>query len=1492
MNYFKIYRHATLGIGIQDLSKPNNSEYLNIYFPSVSRQVTLVRNFSENMIADDATIYEILNSGMLKSCFDSWTKRKASALYDTPRIIKESDTELITAIQGSGYKEYEVCLDYNQSKGLLKLDCSCPVDGLCKHMYAVIDHFKSNISYEKLTPKDNGLLSPQEIAKYPLLGNLSYIDFKAQVKKLVSDKEYLNDVLNFIYQKDNGNIENFKTNLNYLVPAFSFSIVKDLLEKLIRSSDDSYKEMLTKIDAYFLETLKNYESIEPKFSNLLITSTITFKKLDLLLSYIKRTSLSNKEIVEIIVDYIRANSLSFESALKILITLKSTYDDFTLLDAIYTEVGSYKYSDILMFGYYSSLSKTRTLLTVDEIKSLYETFNNAVDLLPYLAKISIFKENEAPIVSRLLFKAMRESYETVKKKTFISTLNNLPNSTILQLIIEVNELRTSKRKYFDYLYKTNSKSYYTNFFDEFNEDKNVPLELKKKFDKALIESEDYNFTGLTTYFDLETEFSKEEDEPILTTRIKFKGAQESLFEFTFSRKGVYINTLLANPDFCFELFVYALHLPEFENNLQTVNNFIEEYDAYLLKIDEQEFNVKLKELLKNIARNSIIESGMKANLYPCLYYNSQEGIYNIYFKIGRSKKYKVKSIRELLQRIHDKETFKYGKDLILVHEPESFSDEALTIINIITAKEYIPSKFYRNAYEDNSDTISQILSNVNELDVEINDSLYHYSSTPLDVKFNVSDNYGIKPIYPKQYKQFIDGYLINDKIHEIRPFSNNKNVQQLFRLISEHPQGKIKENLIDFNHSFINKNKDIFELSEAVKKEISKNQTDIKIYFDYRNSSIFVSLKVFYGDQQIKLTEITSLYDIENLTSLVKTLEGFGFEGKELKGHDNIYNFMFGSLQAIKDYGEVYFSENLKVKADKIKLPQIIIRQGSTLLDVLLENSEYSNEELYKIYEAIKHKQKFVKLNDEFINLNTDEAKEFARELDNFELVGDKKILEESHVPTYYAFKALKNNDVKVDDYIEKVFDELRNFSDNLVKIPEINGVLRPYQEEGVRWLDVLYHNQLGGILADDMGLGKTIETIAFMKLEKMKKPNLIVCPKSLIFNWQSEFNRFAPEIKVVPIVGLAESRKAIINSINPKEFAVYIISYDSLRNEIENLCNIEFNITILDEAQFIKNVFAKKTQAVKNLTSLHSYALTGTPIENTIIDLWSIFDFLMPNYLKTFNEFKRDSEDESSLDITRQLTTPFILRRRKQDVLKDLPEKYEVLYTAEMTTEQRKIYDAYRLKAQEVSDNADGKAIFEVLSFITRLRQICVDPSLFIEDYKGDSGKIIALKEILEQKLAEGHRVLIFSQFVTALNKVSSLLKEMKVTFNTITGDTPAKTRLEIANDFNSKEETKVLLISLKAGGTGLNLIGADTVIHLDPWWNIAAENQAGDRAHRIGQTKTVEIIKLIIDDSIEKRVIELQNTKKDLVDKMIADDASGIKNLSISDLKLLLKS
>ena len=440
----------------------------------------------------------------------------------------------------------------------------------------------------------------------------------------------------------------------------------------------------------------------------------------------------------------------------------------------------------------------------------------------------------------------------------------------------------------------------------------------------------------------------------------------------------------------------------------------------------------------------------------------------------------------------------------------------------------------------------------------------------------------------------------------------------------------------------------------------------------------------------------------------------------------------------------------------------------------------------------------------------------------------------------------------------------LDNINFNIPK--NLNGVLRNYQEKGFKWLNTLDYLGFGGILGDEMGLGKTFQTIAFL-LSKENSISLIVAPTSLVFNWYSEFKKFAPSLKVVMVNKSPSEREEIIKDY--KKYDILITTYNLVKRDLESYKKIFFHYVILDEAQNIKNPSSQNAKSVKELKSKNRFALTGTPIENSLMELWSIFDFIMPNYLYDENKFttryyRRLEEEPVIIEELKRLVTPFILRRYKKDVIKELPDKIEKKLIIPMEEEQKKVYKAYsdHIKAlieKKVINDEFKSSKIEILSYITKLRQIAIDPSLVMDKYLGGSGKMEAILELVTQGIEENHKILIFSQFTSVLKNISKLFKLNDISFSYLDGSTPSKERGKLVEDFN-KNLNSVFLISLKAGGTGLNLTSADIVIHFDPWWNPAVEDQASDRAHRIGQKNVVEVIKMISENSIEEKIVNLQ--------------------------------
>ena len=471
----------------------------------------------------------------------------------------------------------------------------------------------------------------------------------------------------------------------------------------------------------------------------------------------------------------------------------------------------------------------------------------------------------------------------------------------------------------------------------------------------------------------------------------------------------------------------------------------------------------------------------------------------------------------------------------------------------------------------------------------------------------------------------------------------------------------------------------------------------------------------------------------------------------------------------------------------------------------------------------------------------------------------------------------------------------------------DLENVLRPYQKQGVAWLHFLRENGFGGILADEMGLGKTLQTLAFLRSLRNRSgaplgehsPHLIVCPTSLVFNWVAEAKKFTPELKVLALHG--PDRHARFAQIAASD--IVVTSYALIRRDAEKYRGLEFDTVALDEAQHIKNRQTQNAQAVKAVRARHRLVLTGTPLENSVLDLWSIFDFLMPGYLGTAKDFReryelpiaKEKNAEAQTRLARRLR-PFMLRRLKKEVASDLPAKLEQVSFCELTPDQRSVYqqviEASRKEVLEaVGAQGIAKSRMVVLTALLRLRQVCCDLRLLkLENVNpaNASGKLEMFGELLEEVIDGGHRLLVFSQFVGVLTLLKEKLAAEKIEFCYLDGSTTD--RAAVVERFQTQSAIPVFLISLKAGGVGLNLTGADTVIHFDPWWNPAVEDQATDRAHRIGQTRVVTSYKLITRDTVEEKILTLQNRKREIIQATIGGEEEFAASLNWEEIQELL--
>jgi len=466
-----------------------------------------------------------------------------------------------------------------------------------------------------------------------------------------------------------------------------------------------------------------------------------------------------------------------------------------------------------------------------------------------------------------------------------------------------------------------------------------------------------------------------------------------------------------------------------------------------------------------------------------------------------------------------------------------------------------------------------------------------------------------------------------------------------------------------------------------------------------------------------------------------------------------------------------------------------------------------------------------------------------------------------------------------------------------------IQATPRSYQVEGVSWLERLRHMHLNGILADDMGLGKTLQAIVAVTQLKMEQKNsisIVVCPTSLVYNWKEEFAKFNPKIKVLPVDGTPPQRKKLLSDID--QYDVVITSYSLLQKDIDFYKTIPFSYAILDEAQHIKNRGTRNAKSVKTIQAKHRLILTGTPIENSLEELWSLFDFLMPGLLSTYERFiekyvRNLGQPGSGLETLRRKVLPFILRRMKTDVLSELPPVSDIVYHCHLSEVQQELYRSYADSAREELSKLVKKEGFDrvqihVLATLTRLKQICCHPAIFAKENPetGDSAKYDMLIELLESLIEGQHKTVIFSQYTRMLHILRDDLQKLGIRFEYLDGS--SKNRLSIVKKFNEDQNIPVFLVSLKAGGSGLNLVGADTVIHYDLWWNPAVENQATDRVHRIGQKKSVSSYKLVTLNTIEEKIVELQDRKKELVKQVVSCDEEAISKLTWEEVLELLQT
>ena len=1395
---------------------------------------------------DETMVTYLLNEKKFPG--NGWLMTKAIDYFNQEKVCNLIyDGNVLTSVV-KGNMDYDVKIVFENNR-IKNYQCNCPVEGMCKHVLATL--LEANQQLKQLKRKKEEIFIQTTFdtgEEFNIKFDYDYSSFVDYYKAYRDFKEnYQDKIHKYLYQleefaKNNEEILEFglsipllfyKTRMvtrNYCNTISKSAFIKNALRKLtVRINNE------VDINYFWHNRLTDltYKSmiVNEKYSEMLINMNDLYKD-DIIRLFIHTDILKKYPIFDIFVGSISDYHL--------------TDKDIEIIKENFTQDEFYK---IIKRGNLDSLS----------IESLLKLFNKEEIL-------DLVINNYNKKIIDYICDNYNEFKEINKKKTIQTLIGSIDkcNKTLIKKIKKTIENDSSK-------YLT---LYINDQFHLFEDEDNIDVKLL---------NEHFDFS----YFIRETKDNLIIDKKLLIGNICPIFVTEEVFSGNLSGRVTPSNIEKINN---------VLNEGILLNYGTSYEELIEQKKKHILKkrqkIWDDRFKKDINDMKSRLVSEPIILSENRLMEVDFILSRYGSNNYTLSFRVGKEKKYVVKNINLFHENILQGKFFEYGKGLAFSHTSNNFNP--IYYKPLLLALSYASYNSNGKEMHIKNYELLTLLLELKGLKITFEDQEYLVRLDKLDYKVEIDNEYKIHDNYKNETLLYLFDkcFYLNKKDGVIDIIADNFNEVGFVNLINAYNEFSIKNNLKIFKEGVFEKFNHLFNVDESIKDDFKIKDLKIKAHFDYNNKKITVRNE-YYSDEDVLIPEESILEkDYLKYNKYLNYLSNLGFIDNELGDSNKILNFLSMDFTELKKLCSVYLSDSLaNKKIEAFDKHTIVINNNSTIMEAFVEESKYSDEELYEILKALKLKKKFILLKDDrIIRLDNEEANEFYETVNTLKL--DKKhVLKPVNIPVYQSIKAYASlNNCKLDEYLTKMITEIADYKNYNIEVPKLNATLREYQIEGFKWLSILTKYHLGGILADDMGLGKTIQMIALLKNNKINKPSLIVCPKTLIFNWKNEFQKFDEDAVVKEIHGSAGIREKIINSIDYHSNTIYLTSYDSLRNDLELYKN-EFNFLILDEAQAIKNVHTSKSIAVKNIKAMNRFALTGTPIENNIMDLWSIFDFIMPDYFEELSEFKSlYNNDSNFVEKVSKRIVPFILRRTKKGVLDDLPSKYEQIITVSMNEEQRKIYDSYKLEAQKVLSSG-GKA-FDMFPYLTKLRQICIDPTLFVDNYSASSGKMDELERIVTEYIEEGHKILIFSQFVKALDVAKKMLEKNKINHFYLTGETNAENRIKYTNEFNSDNDIKVFLISLKAGGTGLNLIGADTVIHLDPWWNQAVEDQATDRTYRIGQTRNVEVIKLICEDSIEQRVIELQNIKKDLIDKLISNDDSNITNLTLDDLKYILKN
>ena len=917
----------------------------------------------------------------------------------------------------------------------------------------------------------------------------------------------------------------------------------------------------------------------------------------------------------------------------------------------------------------------------------------------------------------------------------------------------------------------------------------------------------------------------------------------------------------------------------------------------------------------------------------------KEGItlFNCEFRIGAGNLNLILDLKDFLYKNSLKKPLKFNDGFTYNPLKDEFLDEDKRVLQFVASHKDMISGRYLRLKQNNLKDFLKLIDEKKKINFNFNSINYEVKVKKENVPVALTLKEGKEGFVLSHHKKF--PVLLNN-LGDVMFFDRNLYLPRKRQLEYYIPIHKLflKNNTITYKKSLENLRSLLEEL-----KNISKNivlDENIRVFKEklmkttfnlYKTEGkIYCNVKIDYCGYIIDLIrdekDNSFLRDLKSEKYIEFQLERFKFIKREedfcfIGNEEEMYEFFSKGIRRLREFGEVLLSEELKeFKVLDSSLISSELKELSNFYKLKFDFGDFELRELRESVEAMKRGDRFYRTKKVYLDLEDPGIVNFLNLLEDLGLenIKDNEVyIDKSKV--LYIQEKLKDRNlsfIKGGNVLQEIVGKLLNKEFKRKLVPKaLNAELRPYQKEGFKWINEITDLGFGGVLADDMGLGKTLQIIAFL-LSQKKSKSIVVVPTSVIYNWMDEFEKFAPSIRVGLVHGSKSKRDKVLRDFkrglgikveeeNLKEksyekYDVLLTTYGTLKNDEKAYENLSFDYCIIDEAQNIKNPSAQATLSVKNIKSRCNIALTGTPIENNLMELWSIFDFVMPGYLFTKERFReRFILDESNLSELKSLITPFILRRLKEDVLSELPEKLEKKYLVEMKGKQKQLYSFY-VKAiknqlnENKSSEKSGRDKINLFAYLTKLREICLDPSLVVPDYTGGSSKLTVVKEIVKDASESGKKILLFSQFTSVLQKIEEDFKKEDISYLYLDGGTSAKDRVERVKKFNEDSNIKVFLISLKAGGVGLNLTSASVVIHFDPWWNPAVEDQATDRAHRFGQENKVEVIKLVAKDTIEEKIVLMQEDKRELIQSLMDGktmDGKGLKRLTEEEISKLFE-